>query len=318
MIGKLVRKILAGQEPDVSEIAEAAAAPNAQDLYDAAHKITVMMAPRDFEMCSIINAKSGACSEDCKWCAQSAHHNTSASVYGFVGADTCLDHARRHEAAGVARFSVVTSGRSPDPATMDEIVGAVCGMKTGSGIQLCASLGLVDVEGMKRLRESGVVRYHCNLETAPSFFGELCGTHSAEDKMATLRAAREAGLELCSGGIIGMGETFAHRIELAFALRGLGVKSIPLNLLHPIPGTPLGHMDKLPEEDVLRTVAMFRLVNPEAHLRLAGGSANLSPDGVKRALYAGINAAIVGDLLTTVGADVAEYREYADAAGYMT
>lgn len=285
-------------------------------LCDAAADITTALCSDEFDSCSIINARSGRCPENCKWCAQSAHWATGCDTYPIIPEEECMTLARYNAAKGIRRFSLVTSGKAAKGKSLDAICSMLRRVTDETPMLTCASLGLLDLDDLRKVRQAGAVRYHCNLETAPSFFPSLCSTHTHEDKIATIRAAREAGLEICSGGIIGMGETPCQRVEFALALRDIEPVSIPINILIPIPGTPLADTPPLTEQEILTTIAIFRFVHPSIHLRFAGGRQKLSTEGQLRAMKIGINGGIVGDMLTTLGSTIDNDKALIAKAGY--
>ena len=290
---------------------------NREELRERAHETTERCVDKRFDFCSIINARSGRCTENCKWCAQSVHWKTGCETYGWVGTDACVEAAKEAEANGADRIGIVTSGRSLSSGEVDDVCAALREMrKACAKIGLCASLGLVSGADLAKMKEAGLQRVHCNIESAPSLFPALCTTHTFEEKLSTLRAAKKLGFQICCGGIIGMGETDEELVEFAFALKEIGPDSIPVNVLHPIEGTPLGDLPILDPERVIDAVALLRLVNPSIPLRFAGGRRDMSDETAAKCIYVGISAGIAGPLLTTPGADFDDDRELALRAGY--
>ena len=303
-------------EDTLYALSEISSAEGIDALLAGAEQLTNKFCDKKFDSCSIVNARSGRCSENCKWCAQSAHFKTGCNTYDLVDAHEARRVARYNAERGVGRFSLVASGRAMRGKALESVCKLLKEVKEEDGISTCASLGLLNEEELQQLWNAGVHRYHCNLETAPSYFPGLCTTHSHADKLKTIKAAKRIGFEVCSGGIIGMGETARQRVELAIALREVEPHSIPINILVPIPGTPLGETAYISDEDILKTIAIFRFAHPAVTLRFAGGRARLSRDVQMKALRAGINGGVVGDLLTTVGSTIAEDKTLTEEAGY--
>jgi len=298
------------------EAVELAKYPDKDLLCAAANSIREKFCGNELDTCSIINARSGMCSEDCKWCAQSGRHKTGIETYPMKSSDEVFDCAAQNDIKGVKRFSMVTSGRRVEKKEMEKFCEMYRRIHENTGLKLCASMGLIGKEEMLMLKEAGVSRYECNLETASSFFPQLCTTHTSEEKKATLRLALECGMDICSGGIIGMGESMEQRIELACELRELGVKSVPINILNPIKGSALENAEPLSNEEILTTMAIFRFVLPDAFIRFAGGRINMGENLQKKALQSGINASLVGGLLTTPGSNIDRDYEMFKSAGY--
>ena len=285
------------------------------DLCKGADKIREHFVGDKVDLCSIINGRSGRCPEDCKYCAQSAHHHTDCEVYGFLPEEQIIEACKMNESEGVDRFSIVTAGKALTGKEFDQAIHAYETMHRECKIDLCASMGFISAEQLHRLHEAGVTSYHHNIETSRRNFPNICTTHTFEDKLEVIRRAQAAGLSVCSGGIIGMGETWEDRIDMAITLSELGIKSIPINILRPIPGTPLEHQAALSEDEILRTIAIFRYINPTAMVRLAAGRNSMEHSG-EQAFRSGANAAITGDMLTTSGNRISEDQEMLAAMGF--
>lgn len=309
LLKEIKTRLLAGGRITRDEASRIAAEAPLDELCDAADEICRHFQGTKVDSCSIVNARSGDCGEDCKWCAQASRHRTGCTSYRFLPESDTLEAARHNEREGIRRFSLVTSGRTLTEKDLDEFCRIYEKLSSETNLYLCASMGLLSKEQLARLKKAGVKRYHCNMETSKGVFPTLCTTHTPEDKEKTIRAARELGMDICSGGIIGMGETLEQRLDFAFELAELGVDSIPVNILDPIPGTPLENTPLISEEDIIRTAAMFRLINPTVSIRFAGGRLRLSHESMKRMMTGGVNGVLMGDMLTTVSNTIADDRK---------
>lgn len=271
-------------------------------LLGIANKVRATFTGDAVDTCEIINARSGNCSENCKFCAQSAHNETKIDAYPLLDEAQIIHAAKQAEANGAYRFCVVTAGcgtkNDPD---FDRIVNTIKRIGEETDINRCCSLGVLEEEHVAALKAAGITRYHHNLETSASHFDAICTTHTYDERVATIKKIKAAGLQACSGGIIGMGETWQQRIELAFALKELDVDSIPMNVLNPIPGTPLENMERLRPLDILKSFAIFRLILPTKIIRYAGGREQSLGELVPLGLIAGINGMLIGNYLTTSG-----------------
>ncbi len=271
-------------------------------LLGVANKVRAKFTGSRVDTCEIVNARSGGCSEDCKFCAQSAHHATDIPTYPLLSEEALLQAARQAEAHGAYRFCIVTAGcgmkHDPD---FPRITAAIERIGRDTGLQRCCSLGILGPGQVAALKAAGITRYHHNLEASKSFFASICTTHTYDERVATIRLVKAAGLEVCSGGIIGLGETWAHRVELAFALRDLDVDSVPINVLNPVKGTALEDRPPLSPFEVLQTFAIFRLILPGKILRYAGGREKALGELVPLGFLAGMNGMLIGNYLTTAG-----------------
>lgn len=272
-------------------------------LYAGANEIRKKFAGNRVDLCTIMNAKSGKCSEDCKYCAQSGHYHTGIQEYDLVDYNQVIVRAKEMEREGAHRFSLVTSGRGVDGEEFEKLLEIYRRLRKETRLKICASHGIISYEQALRLKEAGVSMYHHNVETSRDYYGEICTTHAYQDRIATIRNVQKAGMELCCGGIIGMGESVEDRVKMAFEISQLGVKSIPINILNPIPGTPLGDLNPMSPVEALKTMALYRFVIPDCYIRYAGGRMILG-ELQNIGFRAGVNAALVGNYLTTIGSKI--------------
>lgn len=284
-------------------------------LYDGANRIREKFVGKKADLCTIMNTKSGKCPEDCKFCAQSAYYKTGVEEYELLNYDKILERAREMQECGAHRFSLVTSGRGVDGKDFDKIVDIYRRLNGDTNLKLCASHGIIDLEQALKLKEAGVTMYHHNVETSRDYYSEICTTHTYDDRVETIKNIIDSGLELCCGGIIGIGENREERVKMAFEIKGLGVKSVPLNVLSPVKGTPMEDFEVLSPAEILKTMALYRYLIPDCYIRYAGGRMALK-EMQNIGFRAGVNAALVGNYLTTIGNNIAEDKEMIMCEGF--
>lgn len=257
--------------------------------------------PGEVAMCSIVNARSGNCSEDCKFCAQSAYNQADGEVYELMDNDGIFEAASRARQAGSSHFGIVTSGPTLQPDEVSRLCRAIERITSDLGLHVCASLGNLEMDAFQQLHGAGLRRYNHNIETSRRYFNEIVSTHDFDDRLQTVQNAAKAGLSVCCGGIIGMGETREDRVRMGMTLRDLPVDSVPINILMPVPGTPLEDVEPLSSVEILKTIAVFRVLMPDRTIKVAGGRESALGDFQGMAFTSGANGMIVGDYLTQKG-----------------
>lgn len=284
---------------------------NLEDLIEISSEITAENFNDEVEACSIISAKTGECSENCKYCAQSKHNHAKIECSPLLDVETVKKAAISAKENGASRFCIVTSGRVPSKSDFEKILEMIKAVASIKGIHCCASLGLLSEEQVKQIKEAGVERYNHNINTSERYHKFICQSHNFKDRVNTVKLIKKHGIEACTGVIIGMGETREDRIDMALSLRELNPKTVPVNFLTPIKGTPLeNYEDKIDEEEILKTICIFRIILPNAMLRYAGGrTTRLSKENQEKGIKAGINSILVGNYLTTLGSSAEEDKK---------
>lgn len=302
-IQKIGDKVLEGGSVNTKEIHPLleTKGPDIIELAAVANRVREEFNGNEIDLCSLLNAKSGRCPEDCGFCAQSAHYKTEALVYPMMDTNRIVEEAKKAQRKGTGRFCLITSGRELNDEEFETILRALDRIRRETTLDLDCSLGTLSKERAESLKKVGVTRYNHNVETAETHFPKIRSTHSFRDRIKTIEVLKDQGFSICCGGIIGLGESPQQRLELAFSLRQLGIDCIPFNILNPRPGTPLEHSESIPPMEIIKTISLFRLVLPKGTIKIAGGrEANLR-DLQSLALLAGANGLIVGNYLTTPG-----------------
>ena len=287
------------------------------EICSSADEIRRHFCENRFDICTIINGKSGKCTENCKFCAQSSFYHTHADEYPLLDTESIVNEAVSNSEQGILRFSIVTSGKRLSDSEVNKMCETIREIHKKTNISVCVSFGLLNEEQYKKLKNAGVSRVHNNLETSENYFKNVCTSHTFEDKIHAVKAAQNAGLSVCSGGIMGLGETDEDRTDMAFTLRELGIKSVPINMLNPIPGTPFENNQKLTEKDMCRICAVYRSILPDASIRLAGGRGLMESKG-KECFKSGANSAISGNMLTTSGITIKTDMKLLKELNYRT
>ena len=307
-IASIAEDILKGEKPDGDEI-DVLLAESKQNIWDLlywANRIREKYFGNKVRLCSIVPGRLGGCDQDCKFCAQSARYNTSVGKIETLSDEQILAGAKKAYNSGVPNFGIVYSGRAITEKELCRLEKLIPQIKEKYNLGICASLGIIDSSQARRLAEAGLSRYNHNLETSQRHFAEIVTTHNYSQRTKTIRIAKEAGLGVCAGGIFGIGETDADRVDMAIELGGLGVDMVPMNFLHPIDGTPLGDVKTLEPMEILRIIALYRFILPKAHLKIAGGRVLNLRNMQSWIFYAGATSLLSGDYLTTTGRTVAE------------
>jgi biotin synthase len=316
-ISELAERVINGGSPTPEEASRLFNAEGLAvfDLFRAASRVKEHFVGNEVHLCSIINAKSGRCAENCAFCAQSAHHKTDAPVYPLVQEDSMIEGARTAEKNGSACYGIITSGTTVTGKDLDTILAALRRIRKETSILPSCSLGIIDEETAVQLKEAGMDTYHHNLETAESFFPNICTTHPYSDDVDTVRAVKKAGVKVCSGGIFGLGESAAQRVEMAFTLKELDVDSIPMNFLNPIEGTRLEGATNITAMECLKTVAVYRMILPDKRITVCGGREKNLGDLQSWIFFAGANGTMIGNYLTTLGRNVdVDLKMFSDLA----
>lgn len=281
------------------------------ELIEISSSITKANFTNEIESCSILSAKTGACSENCKYCAQSQHNHAEIECHPLLDVETVVKAALSAKENGATRFGIVTSGKAPTKKEFETLLEMIRAVSAIEGLECCLSLGILSEEQVIQIIEAGVTRFNHNINTSERYYSEICSTHKFEDRLNTVKLLRKHGIDVCCGVILGMGETVEDRIDMAFTLREVKPATVPINVLNPIKGTPLeDYIDKISEEDILKSICLFRMILPHTLLKYAGGrTLRLSRENQKLGLIAGINSMMVGNYLTTKGSDMEDDRK---------